>query len=77
MDNACDETLDVETAPYLKRKIWMHEKFMKCNFNKRRSIIGLVDKHVHGTIGRIEAATMLDEERKVKNHSVSEWRRKK
>ena len=76
IDNSCDKTLDVLAAPYLKRKIWTHEKGMRCNFNKRKSTIGLVDKHADGTIGRIEAAMKLDEERKVKNQYVSEWRRK-
>ena len=73
IENKYDDTLDVLSEPYLKRKIWMNEKGMRCNFNKRKSIIGIICLFAHGTVGRVEAAIKLDEDRKAKNQSVSLW----
>ena len=71
--NACDDTLDVTNPAYLNRKMRMKEKGVNGNFNKRKSIIGIVDRRVLVNKDRMEVAKELYVELMSSNLTLSNW----
>ena len=73
VSEGCDDTLKVNSLGHTRRKVWMGERGMKFNFNKRKQTLDVVDSQVTDCKCRMQIALEIDEQRKISNMTVTQW----